>query len=157
MSVTQGERAGSDFDNITTRTQVPLTESSSPVCPSLSPLLPPPSGSPAMANYEVDPTHWLLHGHQIIDSGPARLPRTFYSPSVDPPRRHDNICVVKLLPPPPAPLIPHWRQQVRNFIEDHLQRTVEEVQPCLFGLAFYRLRSPAARAATISDTTGIFC
>jgi hypothetical protein len=103
-----------------------------------------------MANYEVDPTPWLPHGHQIIDGGPTRLPRTFYSPSVDPPRRHDNICIVELLPPPPAPLIPHWRQQVRIFIENHLQRTVEEVQPCLLGLAFYRLRSPAATAALVN-------
>jgi hypothetical protein len=53
------------------------------------------------------------------------------------------------MPPPPVPLIPHWRQQVRNFIEDHLQRTVEEVQPCLFGLGFYHMRSPAARAALV--------
>ncbi|KAK1669893.1 hypothetical protein QYE76_058052 [Lolium multiflorum] len=103
-----------------------------------------------MANYEVDPMLWLPHGHQIIDGGPTRLPRTFYSPSVDPPRRHDNICVAELLPPPPAPLILHWRQQVRNFIEDHLQCIVEEVQPCLLGLAFYRLRSPAATAALVN-------
>jgi hypothetical protein len=103
-----------------------------------------------MTNFEVDPTPWLPHGHQVIDGGPTRLPRTFYSPSVDPPRRHDNICVAELMPPPPGQLIPHWRQQVRNFIEGQLQRTVEEVQPCLLGLGFYRLRSPAARAALVN-------
>ncbi|KAM0854125.1 hypothetical protein ACQ4PT_050627 [Festuca glaucescens] len=102
-----------------------------------------------MANFEVDPAPWLPHGHQIIDGGPTRLPQTFYSPSVDPPWRHDSICVAELMPPP-GPLVPHWRQQVRNFIEDYLHRTVEEVQPCLFGLGVYRLRSPAARAALVN-------
>ncbi|KAK1649061.1 hypothetical protein QYE76_066866 [Lolium multiflorum] len=141
-AVVQDGRDGSASTKFAKRTLAPVLDSSSPVSMPSSPPLPPLSSHPAMVNFEVDPAPWLPHGHQIIDGGLTRLPRTFYSPSVDPPRRHDNICVAELMPPPPGQLIPHWRQQVGNFIEGQLQRTVEEVQPCLFGLGFYRLRSP---------------
>jgi hypothetical protein len=54
-----------------------------------------------------------------------------------------------LMPPPPADQEDAWREQVRLFIVQHLQHAVDDVQPCLLGLGFYRLRSAAARAAIV--------
>ncbi|KAM0868987.1 hypothetical protein ACQ4PT_040951 [Festuca glaucescens] len=122
-----------------------------------SPLLPPSSAlhdsqpsqppqtqlNPTMANFELDPTPWIPQGHQIIDGGPNRLPRTFYNPSVLPPRRNDTICTAILMPPPPAHQEQFWRDQVRNFIVQHLHRAVDDVQPCLFGLADFADIVPA--------------
>jgi hypothetical protein len=53
------------------------------------------------------------------------------------------------MPPPPADQEDAWREQVRLFIVQHLQRAVDDVQPCLLGLGFYRLRSATARAAIV--------
>ncbi|KAK1649168.1 hypothetical protein QYE76_066973 [Lolium multiflorum] len=110
-------RDGSVPTQTAKRTQASTSDNPSPASLPSTPPLTPPSCHPPMANFEVDPTPWLPHGHQIIDGGPTRLPRTFYSPSVDPPRRHDNICVAELMPPPPGQLIPHWRQQDDALLE----------------------------------------
>ena len=101
---------------------------------------PPPLPSPklllpsCMANFELDPAPWTPAGHEIIDGGPTRLPRTFYSPAVAPPRRHGSWCVGMLMPPQPAEEIPMWRQMVRNYIVNVQRRAVEDFQPALFGL-----------------------
>jgi hypothetical protein len=50
----------------------------------------PPTAPPSMAVFELDPTPWLPLGHQILDGGPTRLPRTYCTPAVAPPRRHNN-------------------------------------------------------------------
>jgi hypothetical protein len=85
----------------------PLLETS-PVLPPLSLTVPnfkpaptpnptspprPESSSPTMVNFELDPAYWMPQGHQVIDGGPTRLPRSFYLPSTAPPRRHDHIIV----------------------------------------------------------------
>jgi hypothetical protein len=135
----------------TTTTQNPTPPPLSP--PLLSPLPPPLSSllfRSSMANFEVDPAPWLPPGHQIIDGGPTRLPPTFYTPAVRPPRRNETICTAELLPPPPQALVPFWREQVRNFVLHNLHIDVEEVKPSIFGLGFFRLRSPAARAALVA-------
>jgi hypothetical protein len=103
-----------------------------------------------MANFKLDPADWLPQGHQVIDGGPTRLPRTFYSPSMVPPRQHDHIIAVELMPLAPEALVPFWRNQVCNFIVHNLQCTVDNVQPCLFGLGFYSLHSAAACAALLT-------
>jgi len=102
-----------------------------------------------MANFPLDPTRWILEGHQIIDGGPTRLPRTYYTPSVVPPHRHDHICIAELMPPPPQQQEDLWRQQVRDFIVHQLPRAVDDVQPCLFGVRLFVLHSQAARPALI--------
>jgi hypothetical protein len=53
--------------------------------------------SPTMANFALNPDRWVPVGHQIIDGGPTRLPRTFYNASVQPPRCNDHICVAILM------------------------------------------------------------
>jgi hypothetical protein len=75
---------------------------------------PPPTGPPSMAVFELDPTPWLPLGHQILDGGPARLPRTYYSPAVAPPHRHDNFCVAYIKPAQPEGNV-FWGEQVRGL------------------------------------------
>lgn len=40
--------------------------------------------------YELDPRRFVLMGHDIIDGGDHRLPRTYYTPSRVPPHRHES-------------------------------------------------------------------
>jgi hypothetical protein len=102
-----------------------------------------------MANFELDPARWVPEGHHIIDGGPTHLPHMFYNPSTLPPRRNDTICTVVLIPPQPPQHEEFWREQVCNFVVHNLHRAVDDFQPCLFGLGFLRLRSPAARATLL--------
>jgi hypothetical protein len=64
---------------------------------------------PSMANFEVDPLPWLPWGHQIIDGGPTRLPRTFYYAAQDPPPQHQSYCIATVDPPPPPHGEEFWR------------------------------------------------
>jgi hypothetical protein len=58
-------------------------------------ILPP---EPAMANFELDPARWVPLGHQIVDRGPTRLPRTFYTPAIMPAIRHGSTVLLSLSP-----------------------------------------------------------
>jgi hypothetical protein len=111
-----------------------------------------PSGAipPAMAVYEIDPTPWLPLGHEIIDGGPNRLPRTFYTPPEMPQRRHDNLCVAYIAPPQPEGDA-FWREQVRLFVEDNLGLDVMDAQPSLFGVGLFEMRSPATRQILVQQ------
>jgi hypothetical protein len=102
-----------------------------------------------MANFELDPARWLPQGHQIIDGGAARLPRTFYNALVPPPRCHSNICTAVLILPLPPLDEEHWRNQVWNFVVHNLHGAVDDFQPSLFGLGFLCLRSAVAQAALL--------
>jgi hypothetical protein len=105
--------------------------------------------SPAMAVFEVDPTPWLPWGHQVIDGGPTRLPRTFYNAPQDPLQQHQDHCIAIIEPaPPPADEI-FWRQQVLNFLIGPLNRNVLDNQPSLFGAGLFQLSSPNAVNALI--------
>jgi hypothetical protein len=54
-----------------------------------------------MAVFEVNPLPWVPWGHQIIDGGATRLPRTYYYTTLDPPSQHHSYCIdiVELAPP----------------------------------------------------------
>jgi hypothetical protein len=82
---------------------------------SAAPSPPAPSVS-AMAVFEVDPTPWLPWGHQIIDGGPMRLPRTYYNAAQDPPPQRRSFCVAMVDAPPPPHAAAHWRHQVNEFL-----------------------------------------
>ncbi|KAM0827262.1 hypothetical protein ACQ4PT_068312 [Festuca glaucescens] len=101
-----------------------------------------PSSSQAMAVFEVDPTPWLPWGHEIIDGGPTRLPRTHYYPSQDPPSRHLAYCIALVEPTPLPAAMALWREQVRDFLIGPLQRNVVTSQPSLFGVGLYQMSSP---------------
>jgi hypothetical protein len=129
-------------------TNIPST-STTDIPPPSPPVSPQHIETAAMANLVVDPARWVPLGMQIIDGGPNRLPRTFYNPSVMPPRHNDNV-ITTIMMPPPEEQEDAWREQVRLFIVQHLQRAVDDVQPCLFGLGFYRLRSAAATISLLN-------
>jgi hypothetical protein len=59
-----------------------------------------PSSAETMAVFEVDPVPWLPWGHQVIDGGPTRLPRSYYYAAQDPPARHQAFCIATVDPPP---------------------------------------------------------
>ena len=79
-----------------------------------------------MATFELNPARWVPDGFQIIDGGPTRLPRTFYTAAVNPQRSHEAYCVAIVEPPQPPEEEQFWRQQVRDFVQNQLQRIVED-------------------------------
>jgi hypothetical protein len=93
------------------------------------PSTPPPPQPPKiepdpMAVFELDPTPWLPWGHQIIDGGDTRLPRSYYNPANDPPQLHQAFCVAIVEPAPPAMHEGLWHDQVRDFLTGPLNRQV---------------------------------
>jgi hypothetical protein len=91
---------------------------------------PPPTDLPrrsAMANFELNPAHWVPHGFHIIDGGPTRLPRSLYNATVAPAVTHGNYCVAQLNPPPQQQDEIFWRDIIRDFIVNHHQRAVENM------------------------------
>jgi hypothetical protein len=125
----------------------PLTSSQSasrhnPTTPNLQPPSP-------MAVYEIDPTPWIPNGQHVLDGGPTRLPRTFYTPSETPPRRHEAFCIAYVEPAQQA-TNQQLRDQVRAFLENQMRLGVEDFQPFLFGIGLLQLRSAAARFALVN-------
>jgi hypothetical protein len=110
---------------------------------SSTPNLPPPCTTPnldsssSMAVFEVDPTPWLPWGHQVIDGGPTRLPRTFYSPAQDPLPYHHDFCIAIVEPAPPPADEVFWIGQVLNLLLGPLNRNVLDNQPSLFGAGLF--------------------
>jgi hypothetical protein len=102
-----------------------------------------PSVAP-MAAFELDPARWVPMGHHLVDGGPTRLPRMFYTPYEDSPARYGNYVVAILERAPLQVDEAVWRELVRDFIVQHHQRAVVSFQRALFGLGLYELRSAAA-------------
>ncbi|KAM0867046.1 hypothetical protein ACQ4PT_042252 [Festuca glaucescens] len=103
-----------------------------------------------MVVFEVDPLPWLPWGHQVIDGGPTRLPRTYYYATEDPLSQHHSYCIAVMdLAPPPLDEA-HWRNQVLNFLTGPLNRNVLDHQPSLFGDGLYKLSSPNAVNALVN-------
>jgi hypothetical protein len=102
-----------------------------------------------MAVFEVDPTPWLPWGHQVLDGGATRLPRTFYNPAQDPPQEHRAFCIVVIEPPQNPPADAFWRNQVEQFLIEPLNRNVVDVQPSVFGVGLFQLSGPNSRHALV--------
>ncbi|KAM0884997.1 hypothetical protein ACQ4PT_030635 [Festuca glaucescens] len=123
--------------------------------PPVAVVLPSPSTTPnldsssSMAVFEVDPTPWLPWGHQVIDGGPTRLPRTFYYAAQDPLQHHHDYCIAVVEPAPPPADEVFWREQVLNFLIGPLNRNVLDNQPSLFGAGLFQLSSPNAVNALV--------
>jgi hypothetical protein len=119
-----------------------------PIASFQNPISPPPTEQ-TMANFEVDPTPWLLWGHHVIDGGPTRLPRLFYYPAQDPPQTHQAFCIAQVNPPP----LPHdeafWCDQVRDMLLGPLNRNIIEIQPTLFGVGLFQMSGPNATNALV--------
>ncbi|KAI5007926.1 hypothetical protein ZWY2020_008974 [Hordeum vulgare] len=80
---------------------LPVSSPSHPRTPSETPPTTP-SPPPTMANFELDPEFFLPPGHNIIDGGPDRLPRTYTTPAVPITRRHERFVIADVHPAPPA-------------------------------------------------------
>jgi hypothetical protein len=102
-----------------------------------------------MAVFELDPTPWLPWGHQVIDGGVTRLPRSYYNPQNDPPQQHQSYCIA-VVEPAPHPLHQGiWRDRVRDLLVGPLNRQVLDVQPSVFGVGLFQLGSPHSREALV--------
>ncbi|KAM0886010.1 hypothetical protein ACQ4PT_029953 [Festuca glaucescens] len=105
----------------------------------------------SMANFELNPAHWIRHGYHIIDGGPTRLSRSLYNVTVAPAVSHGNFYVAQLNPAPPQQDEVFWRDIIRDFIINHHQRDVESMQSCLFGVGLFELRSPTSVSALVQQ------
>jgi len=91
-----------------------------------------------MAVYELDPHRFLPAGHQIIDGGPMRLPRTFVTPAVRPDRTHENFMVAEVLPSPTPTAMGAVREQVVDFLHGRGVH-VRSTQPWFTGIGLFEV------------------
>ena len=103
-----------------------------------------------MAVYELGPRRFLPTGHDIIDDGPFRVPRTYYTPAQAPPRRHESYMVGIVEPPPPPEDVAIRRQQVHAFITNHLELPVRSAQTWFQGVGLCEMQDPVIRVALVS-------
>ncbi|KAE8794060.1 hypothetical protein D1007_31220 [Hordeum vulgare] len=69
-----------------------------------------------MATFELDPVFFLPPGHNIIDGGPDRLPRTYTTPAVPITTRHERFVIADVHPAPPAEHLVQVRQEVAALL-----------------------------------------
>uniref|UniRef100_A0A8I6XE61 DUF7597 domain-containing protein n=1 Tax=Hordeum vulgare subsp. vulgare TaxID=112509 RepID=A0A8I6XE61_HORVV len=74
-----------------------------------------------MPNFELDHEFFLPPGHNIIDGGVDRLPRTYTTPALPITRRHDRFVITTVHPAPPADEViqPLANSVVRFIRYDH--------------------------------------
>ncbi|KAE8775456.1 hypothetical protein D1007_52013 [Hordeum vulgare] len=101
-----------------------------------------------MANYEVDPEFFLPTGHNIIDRGLDRLPRTYTTPSVPITRRHERFVIADVHPTPPANNLVQVRQEVAALLL-HRGLHVRSVQPWIEGVGLFELKDVAESYAVV--------
>ncbi|KAE8806344.1 hypothetical protein D1007_17500 [Hordeum vulgare] len=118
-----------------------VSSPSHPQTPSETPPTTPPP-PPTMANFELDPKFFLPPGHNIIDGGPGRLPRTYTMPVVPITRRHERFVIADVHPAPPADNWVQVRQEVAALL---LQRGlhVRSAHPWIEGVGLFELRDAA--------------
>ncbi|KAI4997963.1 hypothetical protein ZWY2020_053305 [Hordeum vulgare] len=101
-----------------------------------------------MANFELDPKFFLPPGHNIIDGGPDRLPRTYTTPAVPITRRHEHFVIADVHPAPPADHVVQVRQEVAALLL-HRGLHVRSAQPWIEGVGLFELRDAADSYAAV--------
>uniref|UniRef100_A0A8I6X9V1 DUF7597 domain-containing protein n=1 Tax=Hordeum vulgare subsp. vulgare TaxID=112509 RepID=A0A8I6X9V1_HORVV len=101
-----------------------------------------------MANFELDPEFFLPPGHNIIDGGPDRLPRTYTTPAVPITRRHEHFIIADVHPAPPADHVVQVRQEVAALLL-HRGLHVRSAQPWIEGVGLFELRDAADSYAAV--------
>uniref|UniRef100_A0A8I6XC84 DUF7597 domain-containing protein n=1 Tax=Hordeum vulgare subsp. vulgare TaxID=112509 RepID=A0A8I6XC84_HORVV len=101
-----------------------------------------------MANFELDPEFFLPSGHNIIDGGPDRLPRTYTTPAVPITRRHERFVIADVHPAPPADLVVEVQQEVAALLL-HRGLHVRSAQPWIEGVGLFELRDAAESYAVV--------
>ncbi|KAE8783494.1 hypothetical protein D1007_43011 [Hordeum vulgare] len=101
-----------------------------------------------MANFELDPEFFLLPGHNTIDGGPDRLPRTYTTPAVPITRRHERFEIADVHPAPPVDhLVQVWQEVAALLLHRGLH--VRSVQPWIEGVGLFELRDAAESYAAV--------
>ena len=102
-----------------------------------------------MANFPLDPMEFAPPGFEVIEGGPLRLPRSFFSPAVAPDRQHEDyaIAIVESAPLPEKILI--FRNMVSEIIVNTLGRAVLDAQPWIQGVWLFCFHSVATRQALV--------
>lgn len=119
----------------------PVSSPSPPRTPSETPPVTPPP-PPAMANFELDPEFFLPPGHNIIDGGVDRLPRTYTTPAVPIIGRHERFVIDAVHPTLPTDEVIQVRQEVAAlFLHQGLH--VRSAQPWIEGVGLFELRDAA--------------
>ncbi|KAE8792052.1 hypothetical protein D1007_33476 [Hordeum vulgare] len=95
-----------------------------------------------MANFELDPEFFLPPGHNIIDGGPDRLPRTYTTPVIPITRRHERFVIADVHPAPSADDVIQVRQEVAALLL-HQGVHVRSTQPWIEGVGLFELRDAA--------------
>ncbi|KAI5022301.1 hypothetical protein ZWY2020_059031 [Hordeum vulgare] len=101
-----------------------------------------------MANFELDPEFFLPPGHNIIDGGPDRLPRTYTTPAVPITTRHERFVIADVHPAPPADNVIQVRQEVAALLL-HRGLHVRFGQPWIEGVGLFELRDAAESYAAV--------
>ncbi|KAI4994154.1 hypothetical protein ZWY2020_029202 [Hordeum vulgare] len=101
-----------------------------------------------MANFELDPEFFLPPGHNIIDGGPDRLPRTYTTPAVPITRRHERFVIVDVHPAPPTDNVIQVRQEVAAFLL-HRGLHVQSAQPWIEGVGLFEIRDAVESYAAV--------
>ena len=100
-----------------------------------------------MAVFEIDPHRFILAGFDIQDGGADRLPRTFYTPAVPPPRAHEQYMVAIVEPIPPPELVGVRRQQVLDFLVQVMHVPVISAQTWFQGVGLFEMEDPVVRGS----------
>ena len=91
-----------------------------------------------MASFDLDPEFFLPPGHNIIDGGPDRLPRTYTTPAVPITRRHERFVIADVHPAPSADNVIQVRQEVAALLL-HQGLHVRSAQPWIEGVGLFEL------------------
>ena len=100
-----------------------------------------------MAVFEIDPHRFIPAGFDIEDGGADRLPRTFYTPAVPPPRAHEQYMVAIVEPIPPPELVGVRRQQVLDFLVQVMHVPVLSAQTWYQGVGLFEMEDPVVRGS----------
>ena len=100
-----------------------------------------------MAVFEIDPHRFIPAGFDIEDGVADRLPRTFYTPAVPPPRAHEQYMVAIVEPIPPPELVGIRRQQVLDFLVQTMHIPVISAQTWFQGVGLFEMEDPVVRGS----------
>lgn len=100
-----------------------------------------------MAVYTIDLHRFLPAGYDIIDGGDDRLPRTYYTLAIPPPRFDEQYMVAIVEPLPPVHLVGIRHEQVLQFLTQTLHVPMLFAQTWFQGVAFFEMEDPIVRGS----------
>ncbi|KAM0852448.1 hypothetical protein ACQ4PT_051758 [Festuca glaucescens] len=100
-----------------------------------------------MANFPVDPHHFLPPGFEVLEPWGAdeRPTRMYVTATVAPPKRHESWAIAQVVPRPEGDEINHVLNQVHDHIVVTLQWQVMASAESAVGLGLFRMQDSAIR------------